>query len=157
MHPPSPISDRTLKFFMWGPVLLEDEGEGATHIKNLGPHWGRPHSLCGYFFMCFFRLLHRHRVTTAETLGKSRGPPQSLAETPQNPRRHPAEPSERPPQSPLRGKFPRRASRRVVPLRMVTLRNFRILSLYHPKFRKSTRHHARRKSVSQVLLRRGMI
>ena len=28
----------------------------------------------------------------------------------------PAEPSERPPQSPLRGKFPRRASRRVVPL-----------------------------------------
>ena len=51
-----------------------------------------------------------------ETLGKSRGPPQNPAETPQNPRRDPAEPSERPPQSPRRGKFPRRASRRVVPL-----------------------------------------
>ena len=37
-------------------------------------------------------------------------------ETLQNPQRDPAEPSERPPQSPLRGKFPRRASRRVVPL-----------------------------------------
>ena len=51
-----------------------------------------------------------------KTLGKSRGPAQSPAETPQNPRRDPAEPSERPPQSPLRRKFPRRASRRVVPL-----------------------------------------
>ena len=59
---------------------------------------------------------HKHRVTTPRTLGKSRGPPQSPAETPQNPRRDPAEPSERPPQSPLRGEFPRRASRRVVPL-----------------------------------------
>ena len=51
-----------------------------------------------------------------KNLGKSRAPPQNPAETPQNPRRGPAEPSERPPQSPLRGKFPRRASRRVVPL-----------------------------------------
>ena len=59
---------------------------------------------------------HKHRVTTPGTLGKSRGPPQNPAETPQNPRRDPAEPSERPPQSPLRGEFPRRASRRVVPL-----------------------------------------
>ena len=59
---------------------------------------------------------HKHRVTTPGTLGKSRGPPQNPAETPRNPRRDPAEPSERPPQSPLRGKFPRRASRRVVPL-----------------------------------------
>ena len=59
---------------------------------------------------------HKHRVTTPGTLGKSRGPPQNPAETPHNPRRDPAEPSERPPQSPLRGEFPRRASRRVVPL-----------------------------------------
>ena len=43
-HPP--ISDPTLKFFMWGPLLLENKGEGATHINNLGLHWG-PHS----FFM----------------------------------------------------------------------------------------------------------
>ena len=39
-----------------------------------------------------------------------------IGETPQNPRRDPAEPSERPPQSPLRGTFPRRASQRVAPL-----------------------------------------
>ena len=58
---------------------------------------------------------HKHRATTPENLGKSRGPPQNPAETPQNPRRDPAEPSERPPQSPLRGKFPRRASQRVCP------------------------------------------
>ena len=51
-----------------------------------------------------------------KTLGKSHVPPHSPAETPQNPRRDPAEPSQRPPQSPLRGQFPRRASRRVVPL-----------------------------------------
>ena len=57
MHPPSPILDPTLKFFMWGPLLLENKGEGATHIKNLGLHWGRLDSLCGYFFMCFFRFL----------------------------------------------------------------------------------------------------
>ena len=42
---------------MWGPLLLENEGEGATHLKNLGLHWGRLHSLCGYFFMCLFRFL----------------------------------------------------------------------------------------------------
>ena len=61
-------------------------------------------------------------------LGKCRGPPENPAEPPQNPQRDPAEPSERPPQSPLRGKFPRRASRRVVPPRMVTLRNFKRFS-----------------------------
>ena len=48
-----------------------------------------------------------------ENLGKSPAEPRRA---PQNPRRDPAEPSERLPQSPLRGKFPRRASRRVVPL-----------------------------------------
>ena len=53
-HPPSPISDPTLKFFMWGPLLLENKGQGATHLKNLGVHWGRLHSLCGYFFVCVF-------------------------------------------------------------------------------------------------------
>ena len=56
---------------------------------------------------------HKHRVTTPENPRKI---PRTPTETPQNPRRDPAEPSERPPQSPLRGKFPRRASRRVVPL-----------------------------------------
>ena len=56
-HPTSPISDPTLKFFMWGSPLLENKGEGASHIKNLGLHWGPLDSLCGYFFMCFFRFL----------------------------------------------------------------------------------------------------
>ena len=42
---------------MWGALLLENKGEGATHIKNLGLHWGPLHSLCGYFFICFFRFL----------------------------------------------------------------------------------------------------
>ena len=56
-HLASPISDPILKFFIWGPLLLENEGEGATHIKNLGLHQGPLHSLCGYFFMCFFRFL----------------------------------------------------------------------------------------------------
>ena len=46
----------------------------------------------------------------------TRTPAEPRGETPQNPRRDPAERSERPPQSPLRGKLPRRASRRVVPL-----------------------------------------
>ena len=58
---------------------------------------------------------HKHRVTTPENPRNITRTPQNPAETPQNPRRDPAEPSERPPQSPLRGKFPRRASRRVVP------------------------------------------
>ena len=74
---------------------------------------------------------HEHRVTTPETLGKPRLPPQNPAETPQSPRRDPAEPSQRPAQSPLRGKFPRRALRRVVPPRMVTLRNFKRWDLSH--------------------------
>ena len=55
-HRKPPIWDPTLKFFMWGPLLLENKAKGATHIKNLGLHWGPLHSLCGYFFMCFFRL-----------------------------------------------------------------------------------------------------
>ena len=57
MHLTSPISDPTPKFFMWGPLLLENKGEGVTHIKNLGVPWGPLHSLCGYIFMCFFRFL----------------------------------------------------------------------------------------------------
>ena len=59
---------------------------------------------------------HKHRVTTPEkprkiprTPAESAEPRRALGETP-------AEPSERPPLSTLRGKFPRRASRRVVPL-----------------------------------------
>ena len=40
----------------------------------------------------------------------------NLRRAPQNPWRDPADPSERTPQSPLRGKCPQRASRRVVPL-----------------------------------------
>ena len=54
-HLTSPISDPTLKFFMWGPLPLENKGEGVTHIKNWGVPWGPLHSSCGYFFMCFFR------------------------------------------------------------------------------------------------------
>ena len=46
-----PNSDPTLRFFMWGPLLLENKAEGATHIKNLGLHCGPLHSLCGYSFM----------------------------------------------------------------------------------------------------------
>ena len=56
-HRTSPISDPTLKFFMWGPLFLKNQGEGATHIKKLLLHWGPLLSLCGYFFMCFFRFL----------------------------------------------------------------------------------------------------
>ena len=59
---------------------------------------------------------HKHRVTAPEKPGKIPRTPAEPRRAPQNPRRDPAEPSERPPQSPLRGKFPRRASRRVVPL-----------------------------------------
>ena len=55
---------------------------------------------------------HTHRVTTPEN-PVTRAEPRS-GETTQNPRRDPADPYERP--SPLRGKFPRRASRRVVPI-----------------------------------------
>ena len=39
---------------------------------------------------------HGHRVTTPETLGKSHVPLENPAETPQSPRRDPAEPSQRP-------------------------------------------------------------
>ena len=52
---------------------------------------------------------HEHRVTAPEN-------PRNILHTPAEPRRDPAERSQRPPQSPLRGKSPRRASRRVVPL-----------------------------------------
>ena len=58
----SPISDPTPKFFMWGSLLLENKGEGATHMKNLGLHWGPLHSLCGYFFRCFFCFLENPRT-----------------------------------------------------------------------------------------------
>ena len=111
-------------------------GRNATkHInffqhKLFGPHPKKPILGPRRKFMChrnFFggilgvKIQQFRRVTSVgslppKTLGKSRGPPQNPAETPQNPRRDPAEPSETPPQSPLRGKFPRRASRRVVPL-----------------------------------------
>ena len=49
---------------------------------------------------------HEHRV---KALGKSHGPPQSTAETSKKP-------PQRPLRIPVRGKFPRRASQRVVPL-----------------------------------------
>ena len=75
---------------------------------------------------------HEHRVTTPETLGKSRAPPAE-------PRRDPAEPSERP-----RGALsetPAEPSERQISLeslaegcapRMVTLRNFKILQTPTP-------------------------
>ena len=76
---------------------------------------------------------HKHRVPTPKNLRKSRGPLQNPAERPRRTLRGtPAEPSERPPQSPLRGKFPRRASQRKFAPLMVTLRNLR-------KFRKTPR------------------
>ena len=66
---------------------------------------------------------HKHRVTSPEKpwkipRGPRRDPRRALGETP-------AEPSERPPQSPLRGKFPRRALRGLCPSDGA-LRNFRI-------------------------------
>ena len=112
--------------------MLSSQGKNAP--SNAYPHYLVRLATSRYHYtqndyrteLYYFRIIfanspavpegQKHRVTTPETLGKSRGPPQSPAETPQNPRRDPAEPSERPPQSPLRGKFPRRASRRVVPL-----------------------------------------
>ena len=51
-----------------------------------------------------------------KALGKSRGPPQNPAEARRTLGETVTEASERPPQGPLRGKFPRRASPRVVPL-----------------------------------------
>ena len=60
---------------------------------------------------------HKDRVTT---LGKSRGPRRAT----RRPHRTPAEV----PENPLRGEFPRRAPRRVVPLAWWTLRNFKSLA-----------------------------
>ena len=107
------------------PVVL---GVGNSIQKCIGPNpyhtWGARRSLClpertEYAPPPFqqFRRVTSIGSLPPKTLGKSRAPPQNSAETPQNPRRDPAEPSQRPPRSPLRGKFPRRASRRV--------RNFR--------------------------------
>ena len=59
---------------------------------------------------------HKHRSLHPKNLGKCRGPPQNPAEPRRTLEETPAESSERTPQSPLRGKFPRRASLRVVPL-----------------------------------------
>ena len=53
-HPTSPISDPTLKFFMWGSLLLENKGEGTTYIKNVGLHWGPLHSFLWVFLYVFF-------------------------------------------------------------------------------------------------------
>ena len=73
--------------------------------------------------MCVLSLLLQQfrRVTSIgslppKKLGKTRGPPQNPAEPRRTLGETSAEPAERPPQSPLKGKFPRRASRRVVPL-----------------------------------------
>ena len=77
-----------------------------------------------------FQLFRRVRSIGSLPPENPRKIPRTPAEprrAPQNPRRDPAEPSERPPQSPLRGKFSRRVSRRVVAPRMVTLRNFRTI------------------------------
>ena len=107
-------------------ITLESQQDtshkGETHPRTIHPNKS---TVCANNFgtVCtnsppFFRQFPR--VTSIgslppKTLGKSREPPQNpgeprrtLGETP--------EPSERPPQSPLRGKFPRRASRRVLPL-----------------------------------------
>ena len=102
---------------------MESEGE-CDHLLEIweSRHFRGSRDVSSETPLSYWSLLQRFpRVTSIgslppENLRKSHGPPQNPAETPQNPRRDPAEPSERPPQSPLRGKFPRRASRRVVPL-----------------------------------------
>ena len=66
-----------------------------------------------------FRRVTSVGSLSPKTLRKFRRPPQNPAEPRRTLGETPAEPSERFPQSPPRGKFPRRASR-------VTLRNFRI-------------------------------
>ena len=53
-----PISDPTLK--LYGPFSWKIKEKGPPHIKNLGLHWGRLDSLCGYFFMFFSRFLQEH-------------------------------------------------------------------------------------------------
>ena len=67
-HRTPPNSDPIPYFLMWGPLLLENKAEGATHIKNSGLHWGPLHSLCWYFFMCFFRFLISASPLTMSTL-----------------------------------------------------------------------------------------
>ena len=74
-------------------------------IAQFGNHFGYN----GIFCRSNSSQGHKDRATT---LGKSRGTPQSPAETPRNPCRDARRGSE----NPLRGKFPPRASRRVVPL-----------------------------------------
>ena len=81
-------------------------------LRNTGPCLS-PFLLVG---IQQFRRVRSIGSLPPENLGKSRGPPQNPAEPRRTLGETPAEPSERPPQSPLRGKFSRRASRRVVPL-----------------------------------------
>ena len=67
-----------------------------------------------------------------KTLGKSRGPPQNPAETPQNPRRDPAEPSERPPAEPSERQISSESLAEGCAPRMVTLRNFKRVRFQTP-------------------------
>ena len=59
---------------------------------------------------------HKHRVTALENPRKIPRTPAEPRRAPQNPRRGPRRTLRETPQSPPRGKFPRRASQRVVPL-----------------------------------------
>ena len=70
------------------------------------------------------KITQKIRSLPLKNLGKSRGPPQSPAEPLQRPRRTLGEPSERPPQSPLRQISSESLAEGCAP-RMVTLRNFR--------------------------------
>ena len=96
------------------------------------PRWMVQTACCAvaqYLFQQFPRVT-KHRVTNSvkpqEIPQTPAEPHRIFGETPQNLWRDPAEPSERPPQSPLtKRQIPRRASRRVVPPRMVTPQNFR--------------------------------
>ena len=55
-HRMPPNSDPLLKFFIWGPLLLENKAEEATHIKNLGLHLGAPSFFMWVFLYVLFSL-----------------------------------------------------------------------------------------------------
>ena len=92
---------------------LSHEHRSVHEDVHENPHEDSHESARGKFDSPTVPEGHMHRVTTPE---KPRKIPRALAEPRRATRRDPQEPSERPLQSPPRGKFPRRASRRVVPL-----------------------------------------
>ena len=86
-------------------ILLHDAGRIPRENSKC--------NLCGADGILTVPEGHKHRVRTPEKPRKIPRTPTEPRRAPQNPRSDPR----RPLQSPLGGKFPRRASRRVVPLR----------------------------------------